>query len=696
MVGSRSTPQVRAIYGSRTHHLSPTSEVTETMETETLSATKSLTLTMERTITGKLQQRNGDSAARNFVNGIFGASASLGMTTFFYAFFILLLLVACHALYYMFCSLYSPKVYVDTFERVSPFVALLQLHSYIGGVIPCHYRCAMIHSLQLCIHVYLMFLVNAILSLTMDISSSTSTVIVIVFVSAFVPNLLRPLFQHLFFYYRADEDIVRELEWERQYQEREAKYRDHTKDGAYPRDDDSPMAARNERVGVSNAALEALDHIEFDDEDDDHHRTDAYPHDQLRYESQEQDRYTDEYLDSQDLGMNDDDPHGENWEDEHVVDLDADQLGDEDYAVYDDGERTMTPRSDVAEDFAFVGLNRPDDASPAGPARRGLRGGGYDKPIGLQDSQDDMFVYDDDYGEYGAIEDDMMTAEERLAASRSVRDDEAPQGNYGEDDNDNDDDDDDNASRNDAAVVHEDDVEAFQDSDAEDAPARPKSRMLGDTRGRQDDDDDDDDDTVHEDAGNAAEGTSPAMTPHGRAAAANAVAAKEGFRRRWEAANGPKPAQQEDSHQQQGDETKDEIILPPAASETRSPSNGRPSRPTSAATSSYHSSESPARTPTASDDEGTWLPIKTRMFWCGLMLVGILIVILVVDYVLLLELRTRDNNVLMRIMLGSVILDMLVFQQLYLVGVYLHRKCTDEDGIAWFELHPFEGQLRMF
>lgn len=411
-------------------YISRTKNVTETHITyspslsPTPSATETITATAPRTIT-IVRAREGESNAQALVGALFQAAGSVGFGAAFYIFFVLLLVLAFQLGYYWWCSLFSPRVRVDTHVNVPWWIALVVMHTYIGGVIPCHYRCILVHGLQLVFHVYFTFFWSATFSLAFDLSE-TKSIIAIAFLAAVLPHMVRPLFHKIFYYYRADEDVIRELEWERQHKEREAKYGI----GKHHPGDQPFFGGHGDQAnGVSQAALDALDYIEFDADDDGrgsqdwsdddyddtygggHHPQRAAQFDGRNFRPQAYDgqhsatSFEDAQSNNYDVASTQQDydvsPQGAAvWNEDDIVDIPRGEIEDDDgqYLLHDDGESDMygeaAPTYD--EDLAFVGLYRPSDDDGV----RGLMGGVRDG-FGGSDIASSGFAFEDFDSHYG-------------------------------------------------------------------------------------------------------------------------------------------------------------------------------------------------------------------------------------------------------------------------------------------------------
>lgn len=746
--------------------------------TETITEAQTATLTAPITVTRRVVPQSS-SNAQAIIGALFQAAGSLGFGTAFYIFFVLLLILAFQLGYYLWCMLFSPRVRVDTHVNVPWWIALLVMHTYIGGLVPCHFRCILAHGLQLIFHVYFIFFWSAAMSLAFDLSE-TKSIIAIAFISAILPHMVRPVFHKVFYYYRADEDVIKELEYERQYKEREAKY------GVSKNKHSSEFFGNhgNQANGVSQAALDALDNIEFDGDDDGNGSQDwsddeyndhnDYSH-HNQFDNHRNYRADDVDIDQSQArsGYSGEVAWDHNGDEDDIVDIQHDDLGDDDQ-FRDDGEAGLDEAPAYDEDFAFVGLYRPSGADSASPAR-GLRGGVRDRYGAGSDVASSGFAFEDFDSHYGENNTDNASsssnADDRFYEQRpdenrnynhgfqndfdDLEDD--PHGNddgtshrsedYREDevhelasvDHHNDDDVEVDADRDRAigrpgtAPTHHDDLHisihqqapqhyhadpATEDDEVTEAslttapyasmnrvatlPPRPpqQPRALPHMPSTSEVDEQEsehnydeapqEDNGYDEDEGVAAQ----------EQAVANAAAVSTDFRRLWQQSSA-RTASNDNNLSNSGNGVAHYMPIPGQTDVERfsaaSVDGGDEEFYGSVAASSSYGGVDDG----VSDGGATELmvlPIKTY-FKRGLIALAVLVVIiLIVDYALLNELQSRDNNAFIRATLLAFLLDIAVFQQLYIGIYYVYRRQTDplRGQSIVYELHPFEGEVREF
>ena len=269
------------------------------------------------------------------------------MATSLYLFVPLILLVCGQALYYIFRAHWKPAVHTE--GEIMDWLSLVTQHTYISAVVPCHYKCILIHGLQLAVHIYLIILVILMLLKKLNpAADSTVYEAVIVLVAAIVPQAIRPFFTWFFYHFTPDQEILMEGIYARQRQDTTT-----AKDfyeGAAGRNGGYSNGKDQRNGGVSAAALDVLDNIVFDEDELGSQYTD-YEDDQLPY-----------------------DQYDQRWNpDQDIVDHEIDEVVPDyqDVQFADDGERSVV-HSDYNEDLAFVGLYRPAEGTPR---KRGLIGG---------------------------------------------------------------------------------------------------------------------------------------------------------------------------------------------------------------------------------------------------------------------------------------------------------------------------------
>ena len=82
----------------------------------------------------------------------------------------------------------------------SKWLSLTCGHVYVSAVVPCHYRCALIHAQHLTLHLFTMCIVAALLLIQLSREISPISTTVIVFIAAVVPNLWRPIVDFVFYH----------------------------------------------------------------------------------------------------------------------------------------------------------------------------------------------------------------------------------------------------------------------------------------------------------------------------------------------------------------------------------------------------------------------------------------------------------------------------------------------------------------
>ena len=122
-----------------------------------------------------------------------------------------MLLLLVHLIYLVLRLIWWPDVNVDTHIQVPMWRSLLALHTYFSALVPCHYRCAYVHSLLLLLHFNTIMFILAGMG-TQFAFSSRMDLILCCIVAATLPHALRPAAHYLYFYYRFDvEDVERAL-----------------------------------------------------------------------------------------------------------------------------------------------------------------------------------------------------------------------------------------------------------------------------------------------------------------------------------------------------------------------------------------------------------------------------------------------------------------------------------------------------
>ena len=226
---------------------------------------------------------------------------------------------------------------VDTHEDVPMWRSLIAVHVYISVILVCHFRCAFAHALLCALHVMFIIFFCAVLVIELDVTLPALYTLTIV-LATLGSTALHPLISWPFFYFRVNPDEINAA-LERRAEGIRLLRRTMTTDPMK----DYVRGSSGGQVGVSGAALDALDHIEFD--------ADGF----------------DPQSDDETMGKaihidRDDYSFGTGWRPDEATDPDHDL----NIQFNDEGEHTGSGKDEKedAEDFAFVGLWRPGQRTP--------------------------------------------------------------------------------------------------------------------------------------------------------------------------------------------------------------------------------------------------------------------------------------------------------------------------------------------
>lgn len=345
-----------------TYHMSATYPTPTPSGTFLLSPTARLTHSKTFSNT-KHKAPEAENAFALFLDDFAMSDDNPAVATAVYASVPVVMLFGAQCVYYVLSAYVfraSTSVVVHNEADNMDWLSLVTQHTYVSAIVPCHYRCVLIHGLQLAVHLFLMILV--ILMLLTSLNPSTESVTfeaVIVLVSVLVPQALRPLCTWVFYHFTPDQEILAEGLFGRQRHATTTAKDFYEGNGKYGRN--GAYGEEQPNGGVSAAALEVLDNIVFDENEMGSQYTD-YEDDQLPY-----------------------DQYDSRWNPEQDI-QDTDELGPGhvNASFGDDGERSAA-QSDYNEDLAFVGLYRPAEGTPR---QRGLIGGGKNKAPVLNRSRD--------------------------------------------------------------------------------------------------------------------------------------------------------------------------------------------------------------------------------------------------------------------------------------------------------------------
>lgn len=140
---------------------------------------------------------------------------------------------------------------------------MIALHTYLSMFVPCHYKCAILHSLQCMMSVDLLMVVLAALLQRLP-TSSTPVYVMLCLITCVVVSIVHAIFDKMMYSYKFDEKFMKRLQ---RYQSRSASMFGESfgrsnsvwgADSTYG--GEKPLSAG----GISKDALEALDDVHFD------------------------------------------------------------------------------------------------------------------------------------------------------------------------------------------------------------------------------------------------------------------------------------------------------------------------------------------------------------------------------------------------------------------------------------------------
>jgi hypothetical protein len=241
-----------------------------------------------------------------------------------------------YAMYFLYRVAYRPAIVVDTHADVKWWRSVVAIHSYLGAFIPCHYRCALSHTLMGATHVSFISLMLLVFYLNVKPKSPAYEYGLLV-LACLISHAIRPPLNSGYFWWKWKQDSMEES--------KKAALK-HTTTRAkmhYFKAGDADVSFHGKK------ALDVLDEVEFDSSPAGPRSGKAY-----RVESDETVAFGPS-SDNPDYG----DYRGKNF-------------SPDSYSAHGDGESWENVNSD---ELAFVGLFRPEGASPVPAyARGGTRG----------------------------------------------------------------------------------------------------------------------------------------------------------------------------------------------------------------------------------------------------------------------------------------------------------------------------------
>lgn len=242
------------------------------------------------------------------------------------------ILTGIYTLYFLFRIWTSPAILVDTHADVKWWRSILAIHSYFGALVPCHYRCAMAHALMGATHVT--FLTLMLLTFYLNVKPKNPLYeYALVILACMISHCIRPPLNSGYFWWRWRQDSVSDQ-----------KKANHTEAVAHAKM--SYFKAMDTDQGFRRKSLDVLDEVEFDSSPG--NRGKAYKVD------------SDETVA---FGPSSDNPD--------YGDFRGKNFSPNSYSAHGDGESWDNVNSD---ELAFVGLFRPEGASPVSTHGRGGAG----------------------------------------------------------------------------------------------------------------------------------------------------------------------------------------------------------------------------------------------------------------------------------------------------------------------------------
>lgn len=252
-----------------------------------------------------------------------------------YVHFVFAVVLGVALLRYGYRRFYRPEVTEDTHLNVPRWRSILVSHTYLSMLVPCHYRCGVLHALQCLMSVDLIMLFLGALLQRLP-TTSTPVSIMLCSVTCVVVCVVHCIFDKMMFSWKFDEVYIRRLAKYRRKQSASMSiasgedlmsgdgYENRAGGGFWGED-----GARGGGGGISRNALDALDKVRFDRRELAHQPS----------------------------------PQGRSYKVDSTVFMRPSRGDDDEYeedsASYgDDGGDN---RVDMGEDFAFIGLYRPED-----------------------------------------------------------------------------------------------------------------------------------------------------------------------------------------------------------------------------------------------------------------------------------------------------------------------------------------------
>lgn len=162
-------------------------------------------------------------------------------------------------LHYAYRSFYKPEVTEDTHLNVPRWRSMIAVHTYLSMLMPCHYRCEILHTLQCLLVVDLIMLFLGALLKQLP-THSVPVYILLGLVTCVVASIIHIIFDRLIFSWKFDEDYIKRVERKRRRSTIAAEMlRANSIWG-----DDGVRGEGGDYGGLSKGALDVLDNVRFD------------------------------------------------------------------------------------------------------------------------------------------------------------------------------------------------------------------------------------------------------------------------------------------------------------------------------------------------------------------------------------------------------------------------------------------------